>query len=95
MKTATSIPDDVYRQAEYLAKKQGQTVSRDDRWEDKCFMHQQKKLSITEQLNKVYANEPDHRRPVLILQSDLFNQSTISTVLVAPLTTNLRLVFDA
>ena len=36
-------------------------------------------------------NEPGYRRPVLVVQSDLFNQSAIPTVLVAPLTTNLSL----
>ena len=36
-------------------------------------------------------NEPGDRRPVLIIQSDLFNNSSIPTVMVAILTTNLRL----
>ncbi|NJM68763.1 MAG: type II toxin-antitoxin system PemK/MazF family toxin [Scytonema sp. RU_4_4] len=37
------------------------------------------------------ASEPGYRRPVLIIQSDDFNQSRIRTVIVAVLTTNLRL----
>lgn len=34
---------------------------------------------------------PGYRRPVLIVQSDDFNESRISTVVVAILTSNLRL----
>jgi mRNA interferase MazF len=34
-------------------------------------------------------NEPGYRRPVIVIQSDLFNGSTIPTVLVIPLTSNL------
>lgn len=37
------------------------------------------------------ASEPGYRRPVLIVQSDEFNRSRIRTVIVAVLTTNLRL----
>ena len=37
------------------------------------------------------ASEPGYRRPVLIVQSDAFNQSAISTVIVAIITANLRL----
>jgi mRNA interferase MazF len=36
-------------------------------------------------------SEPGYRRPVLIVQSDDFNKSRIKTVLVAILTSNLRL----
>lgn len=36
-------------------------------------------------------SEPGYRRPVLVVQADAFNDSRISTVLVAALTTNLRL----
>ncbi len=34
---------------------------------------------------------PGYRRPVVILQSDAFNQSRIDTVIVAAITTNTRL----
>lgn len=34
---------------------------------------------------------PGYRRPVLIVQINAFNQSRIQTVVVVPLTTNLRL----
>lgn len=36
-------------------------------------------------------HEPGYRRPVIVVQSDLFNGSSIPTVLVVPLTGNLRL----
>src|ERR1700730_3504660 len=37
------------------------------------------------------ASEPAYKRPVLIVQSDAFNQSAIRTVIVAVITSNLRL----
>jgi mRNA interferase MazF len=37
------------------------------------------------------ASEPGKRRPVLIVQSDDFNCSNISTVIVATISSNLRL----
>jgi mRNA interferase MazF len=36
-------------------------------------------------------SEPGYRRPVLVVQSDPFNQSNIATVIVMPMTKNLRL----
>jgi mRNA interferase MazF len=36
-------------------------------------------------------SEPEYRRPVVVVQSDAFNRSQISTVLVAAITSNLRL----
>ena len=36
-------------------------------------------------------SEPGYRRPVVIVQSDSFNRSNISTVLVAAISSNLRL----
>ena len=36
-------------------------------------------------------SEPGYRRPVLIVQANEFNASAIGTVLVAAITTNLRL----
>jgi len=41
-----------------------------------------------------YGSEIGFTRPVLIVQDDSFNESRIKTVVVLPLTTNLRL-FDA
>ena len=36
-------------------------------------------------------SEPGYRRPVLVVQADPFNKSSIATVIVVPLTKNLRL----
>jgi mRNA interferase MazF len=41
-----------------------------------------------------YGSEAGFTRPVLIVQDDSFNESKIRTIIVLPLTTNLRL-FDA
>jgi mRNA interferase MazF len=38
-----------------------------------------------------YGSEPGYRRPVIIIQNDLFNNSKIKTTIVAPLSTNLLL----
>lgn len=37
------------------------------------------------------ASEPGYRRPVLVVQADALNRSQIATVVVAAITTNLRL----
>jgi mRNA interferase MazF len=39
-----------------------------------------------------YGSEPGFTRPVLIVQDDSFNESRIKTIVVLPLTTNLRLL---
>jgi mRNA interferase MazF len=43
------------------------------------------------ELDRPTGNGPGDRRPVVVIQSDLFNASAIPTVMVAILTTNLRL----
>ncbi len=40
---------------------------------------------------RLIGSEPGYRRPVLIIQDNMFNQSCISTVIVAVITSNLRL----
>ncbi|MEN6475707.1 MAG: type II toxin-antitoxin system PemK/MazF family toxin [Syntrophaceae bacterium] len=37
------------------------------------------------------ASEPDFRRPLLVMQSNDFNQSRISTIIAVVITSNLRL----
>jgi mRNA interferase MazF len=39
-----------------------------------------------------YGSEPGFLRPVLIVQDDSFNESRIKTIVVLPMTTNLRLL---
>ncbi len=43
------------------------------------------------QLPKPRGSEPGFRRPVLVVQADSFNASRIDTVVVAAITSNLRL----
>src|SRR5438067_2505987 len=43
------------------------------------------------ELPPLLASEPGNRRPVLIIQANEFNQSSIATIIVALFTTNLRL----
>ncbi|GHV33825.1 mRNA interferase [Spirochaetia bacterium] len=38
-----------------------------------------------------FGSEAGYKRPVLIVQDDSFNESKIRTIVVVPLTTNLRL----
>ena len=38
-----------------------------------------------------FGSEPGHRRPALVVQADAFNQSSIQTVLLIPLTKTLEL----
>ncbi|GHV23230.1 mRNA interferase [Spirochaetia bacterium] len=38
-----------------------------------------------------FGSEAGYKRPVLIVQDDSFNESRIRTIVVVPLTTNLRL----
>jgi mRNA interferase MazF len=39
-----------------------------------------------------FGSEAGFRRPVLVVQDDAFNESRIKTIVVLPLTTNLRLL---
>ena len=39
-----------------------------------------------------FGSEPGFTRPALIVQDDAFNESKIKTIVVLPLTTNLRLL---
>lgn len=38
-----------------------------------------------------FGSEPGYRRPTLVVSSDRFNRSRIATVIVLPITSNLRL----
>ena len=42
-------------------------------------------------LREPIGSEPGHRRPVLVVSSDRFNRSRISTVIAVAITSNLRL----
>jgi mRNA interferase MazF len=43
------------------------------------------------ELGEPVGSQPGFRRPVVVVQSDSFNRSRISTVVCIPLTSNLRL----
>lgn len=43
------------------------------------------------ELPEPQASEPGYKRPVVVVQSDAFNRSRIKTVIVATITSNLRL----
>jgi mRNA interferase MazF len=42
-------------------------------------------------LSRLVGSEPGHRRPVIIIQSNDFNQSRIATIIVVVITSNTRL----
>lgn len=42
-------------------------------------------------LDEPKASEPGYRRPVIIVQSNEFNRSRINTVVVIPITSNIKL----
>jgi mRNA interferase MazF len=41
-------------------------------------------------LGEPHGSEPAQRRPIIIVQDDLLNQSQLQTLMVVPLTTNLK-----
>ena len=43
------------------------------------------------ELSEPRGSEPGYRRPVVVVQADSFNKSRIRTVVVAAITTNLRM----
>ena len=65
MKTAISIPDNVYRQAESFAKRN--RLSRSALYTEavKSFMDQRKPEDVTGRLNELYGREPSELNPVL------------------------------
>ena len=129
MKTAISIPDEIFVSADMLAKRLG--ISRSELYATAVSEYVQRSRAdkVTDRLNEVYSTEdssldpdwpscsieaqrsvvvkrgelwwanlpepqgsgPGYRRPVLIVSSDSFNDSRISTVIVAAITSNARL----
>ena len=65
MKTALSIPDNVYRQAESFAKRN--RLSRSALYTEavKLFMNQRRPEDITGRLNEIYGQESSELDPVL------------------------------
>lgn len=71
MKTAISIPDDVYRQAELVARQRG--VSRSALYTNAIseFIQRHRNDGVTEQLNRVYSKVPSKLDPVLQRMQDV------------------------
>lgn len=71
MKTAVSLPDDVFNQAEKLSKRKhlsrSQLYATAIRW----YVQKESGLGITEQLNKVYSNSEYDRVVETAAISDL------------------------
>ena len=67
MKIAVSIPDDIFEDAEYLARRQGKTRSKLYADAIAEYVGVYRTESITEQLNSVYALEDASLDPTLEL----------------------------
>ena len=67
MKIAISIPDDIFEDAEYLARRQGKTRSKLYADAIAEYVGVYRTESITEQLNAVYASEDSSLDPGLEL----------------------------
>ena len=65
MKTAISLPDDVFRAAERVAKRKGLSRSELYARAIRALVREEDEASITEQLNKVYRDSDSSLDPVL------------------------------
>ncbi len=65
MKTAISIPDSLFEEAEETAKRQGMSRSELYVKAVKTFLAELRKENITQQLNEVYAEEPSELDDVI------------------------------
>ena len=65
MKTAISIPDDIFQSAEQLARRLG--VSRSELYVQalKSYLQAHHEDNVTDTLNTIYGDTPDHLDPVL------------------------------
>lgn len=62
MKTAISIPDDLFREAENLAAKTGMSRSRLYALALRRYLDQVKDRGVTPELDRVYSDCPEHDR---------------------------------
>jgi antitoxin MazE6 len=65
MKTAISLPDPLFEEAEAMAKEMG--VSRSELYASalEAFLRDRRRAEITERLNEVYKDEPSGLDPVV------------------------------
>jgi metal-responsive CopG/Arc/MetJ family transcriptional regulator len=66
MKTAISIPDNIYQSAEKLAARLGQSRSQLYANAVRNYVEQRQAENITERLNEVYATEDSSMDPVML-----------------------------
>ena len=66
MKTAISIPDNVFESAEKLAKRLGQSRSQLYTKALKSYLEKHRDDKVTAKLNEVYSSEPADLDPVLV-----------------------------
>ena len=65
MKTAVSIPDALFEEADELAEKTGMSRSQLYAVALRTYVEAQRQADITERLNRIYANEPSELDPAL------------------------------
>ncbi|NKQ34214.1 MAG: ribbon-helix-helix protein, CopG family [Chloroflexi bacterium] len=65
MKTAISIPDPIFQEAEQLAKKLGMSRSELFTRAVAAFLEEKRQENITARLNKLYEKEPSQLDPVI------------------------------
>ena len=132
MKTAVSVPNDLFAEVERMARRSGRSRSEVYSTALREYVARHEPDQITEELDRVIddiggpaadgafadvaarrvlgsvewsisqgdiwwadlaepaGSQPGFRRPVVVVQGDAFNRSTISTVVCVPLTSNLR-----
>ena len=130
MKTAVSVPNDVFERAERLARRSGRSRSEVYSAALREYVARHSPDEVTDALDRVVAeidpsvesfvsessrrvleatrvviaqgeiwwaelpdpagSGPGFRRPVVVVQGDAFNASSLATVVVVPLTSNLR-----
>jgi metal-responsive CopG/Arc/MetJ family transcriptional regulator len=65
MKTAVSIPDALFEEADELAEKTGMSRSQLYAVALRNYVDTQRQADITETLNRIYANEPSELDPFM------------------------------
>jgi metal-responsive CopG/Arc/MetJ family transcriptional regulator len=72
MKTAISVPDSVFHEAEVLAKQMG--ISRSELYTEalKAYLRKHNKNQILEKLNEIYSEESSELDPVLAKMQFMF-----------------------
>jgi|GEM_PF-1444733 len=91
MKTAISLPDELFVRADRVAKQANVSRSDLDPRALERFLDDIDGDGITAKLDDVYRSASSLLDPVLIVSADRFNRSAINTVVGVVVTSNLRL----